>query len=247
LGSGPVTLSQVVVAGVPTEVATLTVSTLPPGTTDNIIAQYSGDTNFVNSGSGVETVSVNSPDYTVSANPNSVTLAAGQKNDGISGDPPPITITVTPNLTYTGTVTFSCAGLPVYITCAFIPTSGSLPLVFNNSTAPQTLTLIVTVGSASGMLERRGPVMLAIAMPLGLLGLLPFVGKNRKRLRLCLAIVGLALTLGGAIAGCSSAGSSTATSNLPPVGAQSFAVTAAGSSSSGTTSHQLQLTINITN
>jgi len=222
---GTATLSQ--------GVATLTTSTLPSGA-DNITANYGGDTNFTSSTSPVETVSVNSPDYTASANPSSLTLAAGQTGT--------TTMTVTPQ-GYSGTVSFSCGNLRAYITCAFNPTNGSVTFSSGATTA-QTLTLSVTVASTIGMLEQSSPVLMAMIAPLGLLGLLPLVGKNRKRLRLYLGIVALALTAAGAITGCSSAGSS---ANLPPAGTQTFTVTAAGSSSSGTISHQLQLTINITN
>jgi len=221
LGTGPVTLSQ--------GVAILIVSTLPPGT-DNITAQYSGDPNFTGSTSGVETVSVNTPDFTVSVPvaDETLTLAAGQTS-------PSIPITVTPADVYTGTVTFSCGSLPAYITCTFNPTSDSLTFAPGATTA-QTLTLIVAVAKTTSMLQRSSPAILAMAMPLGLLGLLPLVGKKRKHLRLYLGIVALALTVGGAVAGCSSA-------SLPPPGTQSFTVTA----SSGAISHQLHLSINLTN
>ncbi len=214
---GTATLSQ--------GVATLTISTLPAGQ-DNITAQYGGDTNFTGSTSAVETVSVNSPDYAVSANPSSITLAAG----GTA----PILITVKPE-GFSKTVSFSCGSLPTYVTCAFKPSSS---LDFSrDATTPQTLTLTVSVASTVAMLERNHSAMLAMAMPLGLLGLLPFVDKSRKRLRLYLGIIALALTVGGGIAGCSSG------PLLPPAGTQTFTVMA----SSGTISHQLHLTITITN
>ena len=219
-------------------VATLTVSALPSGH-DNITAQYGGDTNFTGSTSPVETVSVNSPDYTVSArwnniSPVSVSLAAGQQTN------PPIVITVTPNLTYTGTVTFGCGNLPAYITCAFNPTSGSLTFG-SGDTAAQSVSLTVAVASTIGMLQRTSPVLLAAAMPLGLLGFLPLMGENRKRLRLYLGIVALALAAAGTITGCTSAGSTT---NLPPAGTQTIVVTTTGN---GGIQHSLNLKINITN
>jgi hypothetical protein len=225
LGQGQVTLSQ--------GTATLTVSTLPPGT-DTITTTYSGDMNFAGLTSGPQVVAVNNPDYTVSVPTadETLTLAAGQAS-------PAIPITVTPNLTYTGTVTFSCGTLPAYITCTFNPTSGSLTFA-SGATAAQQLTLTVAVASTIGMLERSSPVMLAMAMPLGLLGFLPFVGKKRKRLRLYLGIVALSLTAAGAITGCASASSS---SNLPPAGTQNVTVTGG----SGGISHKIQLAIMISN
>ena len=48
------------------------------------------------------------------------------------------------------------------------------------------------------MLEGSRPVLLAMIAPLGLLGCLPLAGKKRKRLRLYLGIVALALVAAGA-------------------------------------------------
>ncbi len=231
LGGGPVTLSQ--------GTATLTVSTLPPGT-DSITATYSGDLNFTGFTSGPQVVTVNPADYTVSASwngtsPVSVSLAAGQQTN------PPIIITVKPNLVFgPGTVTFSCGTLPTYITCTFNPTSGQLTFG-SGATAAQTLMLTVAVANTSVLLQRSSPVLLAMAMPLGLLGFLPLVGKNRKRLRLFLGIVALSLTAAGAITGCTSSSSSSA--NLPPSGPQIVKV----NGGSGTILHEVDVNIIITN
>ena len=226
---GTITLSQ--------GVAVLTTSTLPSGY-NGITASYSGDNNFAAETSPVETVSVNSPDYTVIANPSTLTIAAGQSQS--------TTITVTPE-GFGGSVTFSCGNLPSYITCTFNPSNGSLSFPFF-STTPQTMTLTVSVASTiTGKLEQNKSLVVAMIAPLGLLGLLPIIGKKRKRLRMYLVLAAM-LTMGAAIAGCSGGGSSSSgATTTPPAGTQSFVVTAAGSSSSGNVSHQLQLTIIITN
>jgi hypothetical protein len=109
------------------------------------------------------------------------------------------------------------------------------------ATVPQMLTLTVAVASTTSMLQRSSPVMLAMAIPLGLLGFLPLVGKNRKRLRLYLGIFALALTAAGAITGCTS---SSNTTNLPPAGIQTIVLNATGN---GGVVHALNLKINITN
>ena len=219
---GTATLSQ--------GVATLTINTLPSGH-NNITTQYGGDTNFTGSTSAVETVSVNSPDYTISANPPTLTLGAGQSGN--------TTITVTPE-GYIGTVSFSCGNLPSYVTCTFNPINATV--TFNSgATAAQTLTLTVVVASTISMLEGSRPVLLAMIAPLGLLGFLPLAGKNRKRLRLYLGIVALALVAAGAITGCTS---SSTTSNLPPAGPQAIVVNA---TANGGIAHSLNLIINITN
>jgi hypothetical protein len=230
LGTGPITLSQ--------GLAVLTTSTLPSGY-NGITASYGGDSNFAAETSPVETVSVNAADYTVIAVPSTLTIAAGQSAS--------TTITVTPE-GFGGSVTFSCGNLPSYITCTFNPSNGSLSFPFF-STTPQTMTLTVSVASTIiGKIEQSKPFLMAMVAPLGLLGLLPIIGKKRKRLRMYLVLAAM-LTMGAAIAGCSGGGStpSGGATTTPPAGTQSFVVTAAGSSSSGNVSHQLQLTIIITN
>ena len=104
-------------------------------------------------------------------------------------------------------MTFSCGNLPSYITCTFNPSNGSLSFPFF-STTPQTMTLTVTVApTITGKLEQNKPFVVAMIAPLGLLGLLPIIGKKRKRLRMYLVLAAM-LTMGAAIAGCSG-GSST--------------------------------------
>jgi Big-like domain-containing protein len=217
-------------------VATLTTSALPQGN-NNIQATYAGDANFSGSNSAVETVSVNAPDYTLSASATSATLGPGQSTN------PPITLTVTP-AGYSGTVTLSCGTLPSYIACTFNPSSGALTFV-NGATADQTIQLTVAVASTStsAMLRRDAPVVWAMLAPLSLLALLPAIGGDRKQLRRCLGMMVLAFFLGGVVSGCSSRPSS----KLPPAGTQTITVTASGPSPTGTISHQLQLKITVTN
>jgi hypothetical protein len=209
-------------------VATLTTSVLPSGV-DVITAQYSGDTNFVGSTSPIETVSVNSPDYTLSANPPTLTVAAGNSASTM--------ITVAPDDLFLGSVIFSCGTLPSYITCTFTPSNTiTFPIL---SPTPQTLTLTVAVAKTTTTAQQTKTFILAMVAPIGLLALLPMVGTTRKRLWAALLLAMFAFTAAGMIAGCGGG-----SANLPPVGSQNFFVTAAGS---GNISHQLQLTIDITN
>ncbi len=228
---GTATLSP----GTTQSAATLTTSSLPVGT-DSITAQYSGDVNFTGSTSSPQTVVVNAPNYTVSANPSSLTLAAGQSGT--------TTITVTPQ-GFSGTVNFSCGTLPAYITCSFSPSSS---LTFTGGTTPQNVSLNVSVAAAIGMLQRGRPFLWAMLMPMGLLGFLPLAGGRRKHLRSYLMLLALCCALAALGAGCGGGSvNSSASSNLPPAGTQTFAVTAASSASTGSISHQVQLTITITN
>jgi hypothetical protein len=129
--------------------ATFTTTSLPAGT-NSITATYIGVN--ASSTSPAATVAVAGP-FTLSANPSSVSAAAGQ--------PAISTITVTPASNSPGmTVNFSstsCSGLPTTGTCTFNPTSvnGASPqnvqLTISTpaNTAPSVLPITVT-GTASG-------------------------------------------------------------------------------------------------
>ncbi len=73
------------------------------------------------------------PNFTLSANPNSVTITQG--NSGTS------TITITPLNGFSGSVTLSASGLPNDVTAGFNP---------NPTTTTSTLTLTVGAGAATG-------------------------------------------------------------------------------------------------
>ena len=80
-------------------------------------ARYMGDANFLPSTSATVTPdSTSSPDFTVAANPTSVTIARGGSA--------PVSLTVTPTGTFMGTVSFSCSSVPS-ITCTFNPATVS--------------------------------------------------------------------------------------------------------------------------
>lgn len=225
--------------------ATLETNTLPPGIND-ITAEYGGDTNFTSSTSAMETLSVNAPDYTVSASPSRLSLAAGLSGSTI--------LTVVPE-GYSGTVTFSCGTVPSNISCSFDPASGSVTIPTGSTTA-QTVTLTVSVVSSAAQERRRGSAMVAaILTSFVMAGCLPIVIRKRNLVRSCLLFVALSIVLGAGLAGCASGGGSMSSgqTNPPPPppnsGSQNvtLTVTAAGSSSSGAISHQVQVTIQITN
>jgi len=116
----------------------------------------------------------------------------------------------------------------------------------SGATTAQTIQLTVAVASTVSSLRTGAPVMWAMIGPLGLLAFLPLIGRDRRRLRRALGTYALVFLLAGLIAGCS--GSSPAPmAKLPPAGKQTITVTASGSSPSGNVSHQLQLTITVTN
>jgi outer membrane protein assembly factor BamB len=97
-------------------VATLTTTTLPVGT-DTVTATYAAAGNFAASASAPVTITVTAApvtpagSYTVSANPTSLTVGAGQAAT--------TTLTFTPTGGYSGTIALSCSNLPTNASCAF--------------------------------------------------------------------------------------------------------------------------------
>ncbi|HTZ59776.1 MAG TPA: cellulase family glycosylhydrolase [Acidobacteriaceae bacterium] len=102
-----------------------------------LTAVYSGDANNLGSTSTALLESVNGGlDFSLSANPKSLTLAAGQSM--------PVQLSVFSTDGFTGTVTFKCTGLPNGSTCTFSPAS----ITGNASSVAQTTTL--TIGLPAG-------------------------------------------------------------------------------------------------
>jgi hypothetical protein len=133
--------------------------TLPPGPT-NLTAQYSGDSNYAASSSGVVTITV--ADFELSANPSPVTISApGQAGSSV--------ISVTPQYGFGGTVNFSVAsGCPTGATCTLSPSSVTV-----GGASAGTSTLTITTAAASSASASLSPRALpSFRLPLGLLWLL---------------------------------------------------------------------------
>jgi hypothetical protein len=115
--------------------------TLPPGPT-NLVAQYSGDSNYAGSSSGVVTITLT--DFSLSANPSPVTISApGQTGNS--------TIGVTPQYGFGGTVNLSVSsGCPTGATCTLSPSSVTV-----GGASSGTSTLTITTAAASSADEFR--------------------------------------------------------------------------------------------
>jgi len=96
------------------------------------------------------------PYFTLSANPNSVTITQG--SSGTS------TITITPQDGFSGSVTLSASGLPDGVTAGFNPnpatTTSTLTLTASATAATGTVT--VTIGGASGTLSNSTTLSLTV-------------------------------------------------------------------------------------
>lgn len=176
--------------------------------------------------SATYTVSNLPPNFTVSVSPGAVDLTPGSSAI--------VDITITPNASFLGTVTFSCSGAPSGVTCAFSPSSVTANGV-NNVTTVLTITDAATTSA-----NRRGPNPFipggaTFALALCFLGF-------RKRRSLVLGLVLLAgifgltqLTGCGSNAGNSSTGSTTS----------SMTVTATSAYNGTTITQTLPITITI--
>jgi hypothetical protein len=132
------------------------------------------------------------PGYSVSANPTSLTITAG--NSGSA------TLTISPVGGYAGTVNFACSSLPAYSTCTFKPASVSL----NGSNTPVTAQLTVDTSGANHAAKVEyprsnhgspfGPASLWFVQA-GLAGLVVAGSANGRRKRSRQVWMGMALLI----------------------------------------------------
>jgi trimeric autotransporter adhesin len=212
-------------------VAALAITTLPVGS-NTVTASYSGDTDILESQMQLSgAVVVGNSSFNMTVTPGSMSIQPGHA--GIA------TVTLTPTLGYTGTINFSCSGMPQQSGCHFQPASVTL----SGSRSPVQVTLAIQIGTPSYVKSHR-VAWLQTAHPLRSLPVLPAMffwppgteevfedranaANSRKRKpRRILWLIAL-LTIGTgvlAIAGCAGL----APSN-PPAGRQTITVIALGS------------------
>ena len=187
------------------------------------------------------------PDFTFAdatgKSSSSVTVAAG-----VSGL---VTVVLTPNGTFTGTVTLACAiasgAAPAGVTCSASPASASLATAavsasINFTTTARTYTTTSGFTLVSGNRARRITTTL-----LAMAGLLMLLASRSRRLgKLTLRGAGLFTLLLAICIPATGCGSSTATGTITqsggtPAGAYTYNVTA----TSGATSHVETITLNV--
>ena len=237
LGSAPFTLSAsassslaVSFASTTSAVCTVsgaTVTTVAVGTC-TIQATQAGNVNYAAAAPVNQSFQVNPADFTVSSNPTTATVAAGQSGT--------FTLTVTPQGSFTNTISFSCSGLPALAGCAFSPAT----ITPKTSTVTTTLT-ISTAGHAASLgappIGRRSTPLYAVwlVLPAMLLGMVGMAAPKRsKLLSCCLAF----LLVGGCLlqAAC---GSGSSSGGGTPTGTYTVTVTAGA----GSTQHPATLTL----
>jgi hypothetical protein len=97
-------------------VATFTTS-FPTAGTVTLHASYAGDANFTASTSGTLMETIVVPGFTIAVNPSSLTIPFA--NSGV------VSVTLTPQGGFTGSVSFSCGTLPAYFSCSFAEPSAA--------------------------------------------------------------------------------------------------------------------------
>jgi hypothetical protein len=200
--------------------ATFSTSTLALGT-HSIAAYYVANGKLAPSQSGVSTLTVyaNSPDMTLSLSANSVNLAYGATSS-------PVSLQVASRSGLTGTVTLSCAGLPVGVTCVFNPAQ---PTITAGGQATSSLTISAVAVRSAGMSLPKGTGAFFLA-PVYLF-LLWRVRKDARKLRMLVCALLLSVVSLGCLTACSGGSKTT----QPTPGSQTILVIATSGSTTKST------------
>ena len=171
-----------------TGTATLAVSSLAPGA-HNISSNYPGDAVLQASSGGPLVVSVS--DFSMQAQPTSLSIAAGQSGTA--------TISILPIGGSTQTLQFTCGNAPAGVSCAFSPASVTL-----DGTNPASVKVTVSATAAvRHTTSRRDVLALAGSLAFGIM-LLP-LGRRRGRAVMGMCVIAIvSLTLYGTGCGSSS-------------------------------------------
>ena len=219
--------------------ATLT-ATVSPGT-NSITAQYVGNAQFASSTSAA--VIVLEPDFSVTGNESSLTVAAGGNGN--------VSLTVTPVGNYAGTVSMSCSTTMAGVSCTFNPASYTLDGSDTILTGTATIVASSTASLVKPANDRQDDRVAAsvLWLPAGVLGLL--IAIQRRRLIcnsriygvfLLLALLPLVAGLFACGSGGSSAGGGGGGGTQPVTG--TVTITAVGSTGNVTQTLPLTVTAN---
>jgi len=228
--SGTVTFDdgsvQIGTATVTNGTATFSTNSLALGA-HSLAAYYVVNNNYSASSSAVSTMTVyaNSPELTLTLSANSVNVTNG------SGATP-LTLQIVSHSGLAGTVSLSCAGLPVGVTCNFNPAQTTITA---GGQATSSLTISAVLVRSSGISLPRGTGAIFLA-PVYIF-LLWRVRKDARKLRMLLGALLLSVVSLGCLTACGGAAKTT----QPPASSQTILVIA----TSGTTTKSATLTLNL--
>jgi hypothetical protein len=205
-----------------------------PGSIQQVVANYSGDSNNSAAVSNLVAVQGNSnPNLRLSTIGSGLTIVAGQTATA--------TISVVPLFGFNGSVQLSCSGLPVNSTCSFSPSSVTVNGVATNTT----LTIATNVQSAVNELPAHGLrgsfVSFAILLGFGSLAGIRRSGEGAGKCssaRRCWQWLFFAVTLALAVGsplGCSSGGGGSGGNPSTPVTPAGISTVTVKAVSSGST------------
>ncbi|WP_176441872.1 FG-GAP-like repeat-containing protein [Granulicella rosea] len=223
-------------AAIVNNVAVLSVSTLAIGA-EKITATYAGDAAHNGASAAPLSVTIVSPpagSFNLSSSTGGITLARGAAGS--------ITLTLSSNSTFSGTVALTCAGLPANASCSINPSSVSLG-------ANGTSTVVATINAMPSQAEKGShPFGWPAGTGVAVAGvLLVGIRARRSRKQAWMMLTMLAVLLGSAasLTGCGGGGGNNGPA-LPAAGTYTVTVTASGTSTSGVAiTRSLPLTVAI--
>jgi hypothetical protein len=166
--------------------AVLTVSSLAAGA-HVVRAVYSGTPSSAASTSapaGV-TAQVAAPDFSLTAIPTTLNLDAGI--------PGTVAVTIAPTAGFNNYVALSCAGLPLFTSCSFLPSNVKVA----GANGLSTMTLNTTAPSGTGALRHDSGFVYCFLLP-GVLGLLGLGFSRNRSLRMLAMLCVVGSLIGGA-------------------------------------------------
>lgn len=223
-------------------VATIQVGQEPTG---SVYADYTGSGSFRASATRTQVTSETTgtePDFTITANPSSLSLSPGQYGT--------VVLTVTPENGFSDMVTLSCSGNPAGTKCYFSP--ATLTPLNGNATSSQ-LQITTTASSGASVVWPGGGSHLAYAVILpGVLALFGLGAIRRRPGPNALRVLGLVALLAAGSLGLSACAQRYDYLHHPPAGnpgvpAGNYSVTIAAYSNNGAavTSHTINLALTV--
>jgi hypothetical protein len=222
--------------------ATLTSANLLPGE-HAIRAVYSGDATHAASASAasaVQTEVAATPTFSLSANPASATVPAGQTATSI--------IVVTPANGFSNYVALSCSGLPLQASCTFTPVNVAVGATAGTST--MTINTQAPSGPKAWLKQNDHGLLYAFLLP-GILGLAGLSSSRGSTSRRGIRFGAMLLLVGSMVAGTASCAQRYTYLNRPPAASNGTPpgvspITIQATSINGTQVAQQQLAFSLT-
>jgi hypothetical protein len=167
--------------------ASLTVSALPAGA-GAVRAVYSGTQTAAASTSAPANITAEAaaPDFSLAAAPATLNLDAG-----VAGT---VAVTITPSAGFNNYVALSCAGLPLFTSCSFLPSN--VEVTGQNGLSTMTLNTTAPSGKTA-LLQRDSGFVYCFLLP-GALGLIGLAFGRSRGLRMLAMLCVVGSLIGGA-------------------------------------------------